>query len=230
MRLALASLAALTATFAAAQTPPPPAPPAAPPPASTTPAAPAPAAPAAPGPQAGAPAAAPAAEAPPPAPPPPPPAPPTDPAAIAILSVLQNVCIPAANGGDLPKLAKAAGYRKTDNDEWLLRQHDFTLRIENPGSNPNQCHVDVTHPADLEAPGRPIIVALHEWATGPNGWSLYQNSKSVEGDAEYTVRSWQHEGDGKSESLVFTTHRHADGTPLQRDVDQSILIYAVTKS
>jgi hypothetical protein len=150
--------------------------------------------------------------------------------AIAVLGVLQSVCIPAANGGDLATLAKAAGYRKNDNDDWVLRNHDFNLKIENPGSNPNQCHVDVVHPADMEAPGRPIIVALHEWAAVSNGWSLYRNDKSIQDGVEYTTRSWTHDAGGKTESLVFTTQRKADGTPLQRNADQSQLIYAVVKS
>ena len=143
MRLALVSLIALSLApaAAAAQTPA-----AAPPAPNAAPAAPASpraaAAPAAP-PAAAAPAAPPTASA-----PPSPPAAPTDPTAVAVMSVLQNVCIPAANGGDLNKLAKAGGYRKS-GDNWTLRQRDFTVTIEPPGStNPNQCHVDVTHPVD----------------------------------------------------------------------------------
>ena len=143
--------------------------------------------------------------------------------------MLQNICIPAANGGDLTRLAKAAGYRK-NGDNWTLRQRDYSLTIENPGSNPNQCHVDVTHPIDQEAPGRPIIIALNDWAVTEHGWNLYRNDKNVQGGAEFTTRSWQHDVDGKSESVVFWTQRHPDGTPLQRGVDTSQLIYAVVKS
>jgi len=38
-----------------------------------------------------------------------------------VLDVLQKVCIPAANGGDINKLAKADNYRKS-GDTWTLRQ------------------------------------------------------------------------------------------------------------
>ena len=71
--------------------------------------------------------------------------------------MLEKVCIPAANGGNLAQLAKADGYRKS-GDNWTIRQRDFTLSIEPPGSNPNQCHVDVTHTVDVESPGKPIII------------------------------------------------------------------------
>ena len=77
-----------------------------------------------------------------------------------------SVCIPAANGGNFVQLAKTAGLRKQGDQGWALKTKDYTLLIANPGSNPDQCHVEITHPADLDSPGRPIIVALNDWATG----------------------------------------------------------------
>jgi hypothetical protein len=239
MRLALVSLMALaTAANAFAQTPTPAPAPAATPPAATTPppASPSPAtapAPGTPAPDAAAPApaasGAPADAAPAPPAPPPPPAPPTDPTAIALLDTLQKVCIPAANGGNLATLAKADGYRKS-GDGWNLKQKEFTLTIANPGSNPTQCHVTVTHPADLESPGRPIIVALNDWAGVTNGWSLYRNDKNVQDGVQFTTRSWQLDWNGSEQSLVFTTKRKPDGTPLHQNTDESELIYGIMKT
>jgi hypothetical protein len=226
MRLALASLMALAASANAfAQIAPAPSPAAEAPPAATT--APAPDAATTSPPAATTPA--PAASETPPAPPPPP-APPTDPAAIAVLDVLQKVCIPAANGGNLPQLAKADGMRKNNDMTFSLKQKDFTLTIQNPGSNPNQCHVVVTHPADLESPGRPIIVALNDWAGVTNGWSLYRNDKNVQSGVQFTTRSWQLDWNGTEQSLVFTTKRKPDGTPLHQNTDESELIYGVMKT
>jgi len=89
--------------------------------------------------------------------------------------------------------------------------------------------VDVTHTVDQEAPGRLVITALHDWAAFYNGWSLYRNDKNVQDGVEFTTRSWQKDANGKAESLVFTTRRHADDSPMQRGVDTSELIYGVTK-
>jgi len=232
MRLALVSLMALAASANAFAQPAPAPPPAAeaPPPAPATTTAPAPDAATAQPPAATAPA--PAASEAPPAPPapPPPPAPPTDPAAIAVLDTLQKVCIPSANGGNLAQLAKAQGMRKTNDGGWSLKQKDFTLTIENPGSNPSQCHVIVTHPADLESPGRPIIIALNDWAGVTNGWSLYRNDKNVQEGVQFTTRSWQLDWNGTEQSLVFTTKRKPDGTPLHQNTDESELIYGVMKT
>jgi hypothetical protein len=244
MRLALVSLIALTAAGATAfaQTPapspeataaptPPPSPAVAPPnPAPMT-------GPAAtpsptPTPEPGAAATDTAAPTPPPPPsPPPPPPPPTDPTAVELLTILQQVCIPAANGGNFKALAKTAGLRANSSDgSWSLRTRDYTLTIENPGSNPTQCHVDVTHPADIESPGRPIIVALNDWAGITNGWSLYRNDKNVQQGLQYTTRSWQLDWNGTEQSLVFTTKRKPDGTPLKGNVDTSEMIYGVQKT
>ncbi|HEY1751465.1 MAG TPA: hypothetical protein VGG29_09380 [Caulobacteraceae bacterium] len=258
MRLALVSLIALTAAGATAfaQTPapspeaaptpaPPPSPAVAPPnpapaagpaatPAPSPEATPAPVPAPTPGavPSPGAPATDTTAAPPPPPSPPPPPAPPTDPTAVELLSILQKVCIPVANGGgDLKALAKSAGLRMNSSDgSWNLRTRDYTLTLLNPGSNPTQCHVNVTHPADLEAPGRPIIVALNDWAGITNGWSLYRNDKSVQQGLQYTTRSWQLDWNGTEQSLDFITKRKPDGTPMKGNTDTSEMIYGVQKT
>jgi hypothetical protein len=160
--------------------------------------------------------------------PPAPPAPPTDPAAIALVSTLDNVCIPAVAGGDLAKLAKAAGFHSS-GDNFVEKRQGYQLTILAPGSNPTQCHVDVVHPIDPEAPAKPIVVALHNWAVDGRGWSLYRNDKSVTGAQELTTRSWEHDSPPNHEALVITTYRKADGTPSQHSADTSTMIYSLTK-
>ena len=96
-------------------------------------------------------AATPAPEAPPA--PPPPPAPPTDPAAIAMIGTLQSVCVPALAGGDLAKLAKAGGYHKS-GENYVLHGRGFQFTILAPGSNPDQCHIDIVHPVDPGGAGQ----------------------------------------------------------------------------
>jgi hypothetical protein len=173
----------------------------------------------------------PTAETPPPSPPPPPPPPPapTDPTAIAVLDVLQKVCIQAATGGNFARIAKGYGLRKQGELNWVIKQKDFTLTVEDPGSNPTQCHVDLVHPADVDAPGRPIIIALNDWAAVERGWSLYRNDKNVQGTIQFTTRSWQLDWNGQEQSLVFTTMRKPDGTPAKGAQDTSQLIYGVLK-
>ncbi len=242
MRLALVSLLAIAgfATVAQAQMPAPaPDPAAAQTPATQPPAAPAAptstgAAPTATPEPAAAPAPAPAPSTPTPvvaeAPPlPPPPSAPTDPTALAVMNVLENVCMPAANGGNLDKIAKSAGYRKA-GDNFVLKQPGFQFTVLAPGFNPTQCHVDLVHPIDPEAPAKPLVIALHNWAVLTHGWTLYRNDKNVSAGQEFTTRSWEHTADGKNEAVVITTMRKADGTPAQKNADTSTLLYSVTKT
>jgi hypothetical protein len=206
MRATLAILIALglAAPAAFAQTPPDPAAPiAAPTPAAPPPAPPAPTSsdmtPSAP------PAAAPIAPA------APPPAP-TDPAAIAVIGTLETVCIPAVTGGNMDQLTKAAGYRKS-GDNYVMKGKGFQLTVLAPGANPHTCHVDIVSPVDPEAPAKPLVVALHNWAAVTRGFTLYRNDKNVAGAQELTTRSWELSADGKNQAVVLTTFRKADGTP-----------------
>lgn len=161
--------------------------------------------------------------------PPAPPAAPTDPTAIALLNTLDTVCIPSANGGNLAGIAKVAGYRKS-GDNFVLKRPGYQFTVLAPGSNPTKCQVTIVHPVDPEAPAKPLVVALHNWAAVTRGWDLYRNDKNVQGAQELTTRSWEHSADGKNEALVLTTFRKADGTPSQRAADTSEMIYSVTKT
>ncbi|HZZ36144.1 MAG TPA: hypothetical protein VFE03_10490 [Caulobacteraceae bacterium] len=147
-----------------------------------------------------------------------------------MLSTVERICIPGAAGGDWNQLTKAMGFRKNRDGNWVLKQPTYQMTVQAPGSNPNQCHLDIIHPVDPTAPGAPIVVALHNWAAINRGWSLYRNDKSVIGVSEYTTRSWEHALDGTSEALVFTTVRKADGTPTLRTQDTSQVLYSVTKT
>jgi hypothetical protein len=140
--------------------------------------------------------------------------------------------MPAANGGNFAQIAKSYGLKKVGGDYggWGEKQKDFTLTVEDPGSNPTQCHVDIVHAADADAPGRPIIVALNDVYAVGKGWSLYRNDKNVQGTTQFTTRSWQLDWNGKEESIVFTTMRKQDGTPMKGTQDTSQLIYGVEKS
>jgi hypothetical protein len=253
MRLALASLmaAASLAPLAMAQTPP--ETPATPAPAAPAAAAPqpAPGAPAAPEaapttPSTAAPAAAPPpptvpgttppgatppapAETPPPAEAAPqaPPAPPTDPTAIALLKTLEDVCVPAAKAGDkdLGKYARGDKFRKS-GDNWVLKGPGYQFTLLPPGSNPNDCQVQIVHAVDPDQPAKELVVALHNWAVFGHSWTLASNYKHTEDGSEYIVRSWEHAADSRNEALVLTTTRKADNSPETRSGDTSTLIYS----
>ncbi|HEV7158291.1 MAG TPA: hypothetical protein VGN38_08050 [Caulobacteraceae bacterium] len=169
----------------------------------------------------------PAAQPPAPATPPAPPPPPTDPTAIAIIDTLQSICIPAVEGGNLDRLARSNGYRKS-SDNYVLKGRGFQLTLYPSGSNPTQCHIDVVSPVYPEAPAAAIVVALHNWAAVERGWTLYRNDKSVDSGQQLTTRSWEHDDPGKHEAMFITTYRRPDGAPMKGSADTSTLVYSET--
>jgi hypothetical protein len=172
-------------------------------------------------------------ETPPPAPapapeaPPAPPGPPTDPAAIALLKTLDDVCVPATAHGDkdLGKTARADGYRKS-GDNWVYKGAGFQFTLLPPGSNPNDCQVQIVHPVDQDEPAKVLVIALHNWATFGHDFSLVSNYKHTEGANQYITRSWEHAANGRNQALVLTTIRNANGAPMSRAGDTSTLIYS----
>jgi hypothetical protein len=93
-----------------------------------------------------------------------------------------------------------------------MRGKGFQLTVLAPGSNPGTCHVDIVSPVDPEAPAKPLVVALHNWAAVTRGYTLYRNDKNVTGAQELTTRSWELAEGGKNQAVVLTTFRKADGT------------------
>jgi len=141
--------------------------------------------------------------------------------------VLEKVCVPATEGGDWNALTKAMGMKKSSSDgSWTLKGQGYSFKVNAPGSNPNQCIVDILHPVNPDAP---LVVALHNWATYGHGYSLLRNDKNVSNGVEFTTRSWENSVDGKGYALVFSTTRKADGSPMKGSSDTSQMIYSETK-
>ncbi len=184
-----------------------------------------PAEPAAPAPAPDAAAAAPAADAPPAAPetpPPPPPRTPTDVTSLAVLNVLQNVCLPLAKGADLAGLVKPMGF-KLKRDLWVQQylKGGYTITVHPVGSNPGVCNVDIDHPIDGITE---VIIDLHNWAMARD-WTLYRNDKYDTG-LERTTRSWTLDTAASQEALVLLTVRKPGGKPMTAKTDHTELLYS----
>lgn len=157
------------------------------------------------------------------APPAPPPAP-TDVTSIAVLNVLDRVCGPMVRGGDLKALAAPAGF-KLKKGAWVWAYtKGYTITVTPPGTNPEVCTVDVSHPIDGAAP---LIIDLHNWAM-QRGWELFRNDK-VTTDLERTTRSWELNSATDREALVLVSSRKPGGAPLSSKGDQTQLLYSLYK-
>jgi hypothetical protein len=163
---------------------------------------------------------APAPEAP-PAPPPEPPRTPTDATSLAVLNVLERICLPLAKGGDLPSLAKPLGF-KMKKDLWVQQYaKGYTISVHPVGSNPGVCNVDIDHPIDGV---KDVIIDLHNWAMGRD-WTLYRNDKYVT-DLERSTRSWEKNTDTSQEAVVLVTVRKIGDKPMTGRTDHTELLYS----
>jgi hypothetical protein len=111
-------------------------------------------------------------------------------------------------------------------DNWVLKGANFQFTLLPPGSNPNDCQVQIVHQVNPDEPARELVTALHNWAVFGHDWTLASNYKHTEEGSEYIVRSWEHTANGRNEALVLTTTRKADNSPASRAGDSSTLIYS----
>lgn len=156
---------------------------------------------------------------------PPPPAAPTDIASLTVLDTLTRVCAQSVRGGDMEKLARAAGFKKK-RDLWVKSYtKGYTITITPPGTNPQVCSVAIEHPVDGV---KPIIIDLHNWAMA-KGWDLYRNDKIVS-DMERTTRSWEMRGETEQEAVVLVTVRKPNGEPVSKRADRTELLYTLYKT
>lgn len=159
----------------------------------------------------------------PPAPePPPPPRTPTDVTSLAVLNVLERICVPLAKGGDLASLAKPLGF-KLKRDLWIqqYQKGGYTITVHPVGSNPGICNVDIDHPIDGITE---VIIDLHNWAM-TRDWSLYRNDRFDEG-LERTTRSWTLSNTDSQQALVLVTVRKPGGKPMTSRTDHTELLYS----
>lgn len=153
---------------------------------------------------------------------PPPPAVPTDPAAIRTLSVLENVCKPLVQGGELVSLAKPLGFKKKREVQTLSFGRPGVITVAPPGSNKSTCLIEIEHAVGSD---KALTVAVHDYAVA-RGYTLYRNDDFTT-DLKRHTRSWEITANGKTEALVLVTTRKPDGSPMARNADRSTLMYSV---
>jgi len=156
------------------------------------------------------------------APPAPPPAP-TDPTTIQVLNVVEQVCKPLVQGGDLPSLAKPLGFKKNRDGMWVLSlSKPYQIGVLPPGSNQNVCDIDIMHAVGGD---EPLTVGVHNYAIA-RGFTLYRNDEYTT-DLKRHTRSWELTANGKTEALVLVTERKPDGSSVGKNADHSTLMYSI---
>lgn len=174
---------------------------------------------------------APAAEA--PAPAQPPPQLPTTGDGAVLISVIQNVCVPAVRGQNLGDLAKAQGFKQNRRDQtWAkpLGGHKaYQVVLYPQGSNQDVCFGEIRFAHGQE---EPIVSALNIWSfvQQPPLDPTANYTQPVDPDGLKRVRrSWEHVSSNQSIGLNISTVRKPDDTPVNKAYDLATFQYQERK-
>ncbi|MFN3583558.1 hypothetical protein [Phenylobacterium sp.] len=151
----------------------------------------------------------------------------------AVISVLDNICVPAVRGQKLDDLAKAQGFKLNKRDmTWskpLGGAKAYQVILFPQGSNKDSCFGEVHFAIGQDAP---ITQALNVWA--------FVHQPPLDPTANYTQpvdpdgltrvrRSWENVQSNSSTGLNISTVRKPDGSPVNKAYDLATFQYQERK-
>lgn len=147
-----------------------------------------------------------------------------------IIDVINRVCKPLVQGGDLEQLAKPLGYKKNRRDGTYtatLVEKPYTLTIWPQGSNKDVCRLTLRYGIDQE---KPIIVGLNIFSFLHKPELVQQRNDFVPAtDFKRITNSWEYFTDKESTGLVFLQLKKPDGSPVGKSWDEGEILYSERK-
>lgn len=153
----------------------------------------------------------------------------TDPLSVRLLDVLDKICKPQVAGGDFAALVKENGLKKK-KEQWVLAlEKPYNITLDNPGSNKNVCTVTIDY-AQGEAQAQALADALHDWATWENSpqLRLIRNDQTVGSDYRRLTVSWDDAWAGGRAGLVFMRLKKLDETSVGKNFERAQILYSTT--
>ena len=147
-----------------------------------------------------------------------------------IIDVINRVCKPLVQGGDLEQLTKPLGYKKNRRDgtySATLVEKPYTLTIWPQGSNKDVCRLTLRYGIDQE---KPIIVGLNIFSFLHKPELVQQRNDFVPAtDFKRITNSWEYFTDKESIGLVFLQLKKPDGSPVGKAWDEGEILYSERK-
>ena len=144
-----------------------------------------------------------------------------------IIDVINRVCKPLVQGGDLEQLTKPLGYKKNRRDgtySATLVEKPYTLTIWPQGSNKDVCRLTLRYGIDQE---KPIIVGLNIFSFLHKPELVQQRNDFVPAtDFKRITNSWEYFTDHESIGLVFLQLKKPDGSPVGKAWDEGEVLYS----
>ncbi len=140
-----------------------------------------------------------------------------------MIALIERACLPLIQKQDIKTVAAQAGLRKT-RDAYVLQLEGVQKITLTPPTvaNPDVCTLTVNHDVD-QAPS--FVDALSAWTASRNPpipplGARYQISPNVFG------WSWSLDTGTVREGVAFTAQKQADGRPVGKAYDVSVLLFS----
>lgn len=154
-------------------------------------------------------------------------APVATPAAAATVSILQKVCLPLLQGGDLKKIGPAAGLQDRDG-QWVLPIENRTrIELDPPDiANPHVCMATITYRPGANAV---ISAAVNAWTKSqtPPLQPVKIQQTSTSSTYLYTTSLWTARTPTGNESIVLSGKKTLLGQPILGDLGQTTLLVSL---
>ena len=153
----------------------------------------------------------------------------TDPVTVRLLDVLDKVCKPQVAGGDFAQLVKDYGFKKK-KEQWVFDLgKPYNITLDNPGSNKNICTVTIEYSQDANQ-AQELANGLHDWATWENSpqLRLIRNDQTVGSDFRRFTVSWDDAWANGHAGLVYVRLKKLDETSVGKNFERAQILYSTT--
>jgi hypothetical protein len=145
----------------------------------------------------------------------------TPPSASATVTMLQNVCLPLIEGGNLALIAKANHLRRKDGQWILIIDRKRRLDLDPPDTvNPHVCGATITHSVGS---GPAIRQAVDDWARSRSPALTAVKIDQTSAGPTYlrTTSTWRGADPQGVLGVVLSEEKTLKGAPVAGNEDQS---------
>jgi hypothetical protein len=153
---------------------------------------------------------------------------PPAPSAAAAVMMLQSVCLPLVEGGNLRSIAKANHLRQEDGQWTLVIDHQRRLELDPPDpANPHVCGATIHHSVGA---GPAIRQAVDDWARSrsPALAAVKVGQTSTGPSYLRTTSTWQGPTPNGLVGVALSEEKTLSGEPVAGKLDQSEIEVSLT--
>ena len=148
------------------------------------------------------------------------------PAAIALQTAIERVCLPVLGGRPMKAVAGPAGVTQNDSGWWLPAGGKQGVSILPPDSvNPTVCSLSVAYQAGQ---GAPLYALLQRWSADPGLKPVEVQAESQGPDFAHVTSSWEGQTPSGYTAIVLNVEKPLNGAPAAGGEGQAAVLVSVT--